>query len=291
MNRKTEFLTVLALLACASAVVAGVQPLTLKFKTISAPGAKDTGLGGINNSNVVSGSYIDSSGVLHGMTLAGNQLVTIDDPNGTNTSPSGLNNTGMVVGNYSRGGNAVGFLYQNGTFTDVLPFASSSSFVGNVNDAGVMVGGYTDPNTGAQLAFYGPLGSYTSFQVPNSTAMQAAGINNAGLIVAAWEDSAGNWESSLYNPKTNTFTTINVPGALDSFANGINNHNEVVYLWLDASESFHGAVMSNGRFLKFDDPNGSAPGTVANGINDNGVVVGTFFPTGSMTYQGFAAFR
>jgi hypothetical protein len=56
---------------------------------------------GINNSNDISGAYINASGVF-GFLEIGGTFYSLSDPsgNGTNTSALGLNNVGDVIGSF-----------------------------------------------------------------------------------------------------------------------------------------------------------------------------------------------
>ena len=71
------------------------------FQVITIPaavgGAQATG---INNSQQISGFYIDAQGTNHGFLLNFGLLVTLDAPGSTFTQALGLNNRGQVVGDY-----------------------------------------------------------------------------------------------------------------------------------------------------------------------------------------------
>ncbi|MGA7383011.1 MAG: hypothetical protein WBX03_19315, partial [Terriglobales bacterium] len=111
----------LVLLLSVATMAAG-PTITFKFKTESVPGALETDIFGVNNSEVGVGSYVDGSGVRHGFMAGGGTVTTLDDPNGTNTYCFGINNLGTIVGYYTTSSfGAQAFLYQNGTFTDIGP--------------------------------------------------------------------------------------------------------------------------------------------------------------------------
>jgi len=105
----------------------------------------------INNKGVVAGGYIDSTGVQHGFLLKGKKLTTFDAPNSVNvTTAEGINDAGQVAG-----------LYTDGSGNRHAFLYDSTS------------GNYTaiDPGNG-------------------STAQEAWGINNAGLIVGDTDSGA-----------------------------------------------------------------------------------------------------
>jgi len=224
------------------------------------------------------------------MVIKGKTVTNVDDPNGVGTTTCEyISKAGVVVGFYvNSSGDNVGFEEKGGTFQDVLPFGASNSIVGTISDSGVLAGVYTDATTGVESGFYGTMGNFTSFSVPTATATVAAAGNNAGIMIAVWEDSSGNVNSSLYDPSTGKFTEINVPGAILTSADFINNLNQIVYAWEDSSDLFHGAVRTAaGKFIQFDDPDGT--NTQGDAINDAGLIVGAFTPTGASAQQSFAA--
>jgi len=124
------------------------------FQVINIPaaigGAQATG---INNSQQVSGFYIDSNGVNHGFLLSAGLLVTLDAPGSIFTQALGLNNKGQVVGQFMDANeNTHGFVWTSakGFSTIDDPNGIGSTIVNGINDAGVLVGFYgTSPvNTG-----------------------------------------------------------------------------------------------------------------------------------------------
>ena len=136
------------LLSCSLAAgAADVPKLTLKFAKADVPGALKSYPGGVNNSGLMVGAYVDKNNVYHGYMLKGKTLTTIDDPKGT-TSCVNLNPNGPipVVGNYvDSSNNYHGFVYKNGTFTDIPgPSGATSSDAYGINDAGDIVGDYFD---------------------------------------------------------------------------------------------------------------------------------------------------
>jgi probable HAF family extracellular repeat protein len=124
------------------------------FQVIVIPGAIGGAQAtGINNSQQISGFYIDANGVNHGFLLNFGRLVTLDAPGSIFTQALGLNNNGQVVGQYMDAQeNTHGFVWtaQNGFTTVDDPNGIGTTIVNGINDAGVLVGFYgTSPvNTG-----------------------------------------------------------------------------------------------------------------------------------------------
>src|SRR5215469_9513720 len=88
------------------------------------------------------------------------------DPSGsTETICYGINSTGAIVGEYvDQSNSGHGFLYENGTFTEIGE--GSQSAAGGINDQGDIVGDYLDSN-GKQHAFLWDGQKYTQLDVPN----------------------------------------------------------------------------------------------------------------------------
>jgi uncharacterized membrane protein len=129
------------------ATAADAPKLTFKFTPVNVPGEPQNFLGGVNNSGVMVGSYTDTSGTSHGFMLKGKQLTTIDDPNGLSTSCWGINPNGTIaiVGDYVSTSGDFGFLYKNGTFTDIPgPGGSIAASAHAIDDKGNIVGWYQD---------------------------------------------------------------------------------------------------------------------------------------------------
>jgi probable HAF family extracellular repeat protein len=70
---------------------------------------------------MIAGWYEDQSQVTHGLIF--DHVTKVDAPGGANTICLGIHSSGAVVGQYTRAnGRNMGFLYQNGQFTDIDPF-------------------------------------------------------------------------------------------------------------------------------------------------------------------------
>lgn len=104
----------------------------------------------------------------------------------------------------------------------------------------------------------------------------------AALVLAASICFAqqGSQNSSTRTP---IFRTIDFPGALDTAADGVNNLGEIVGCYLDTQGNFHGFTFVNGQIHRFDYPKSAFNG--AYGINDSGVIVGTFSTSIQQSYE------
>jgi len=153
------------------------------------------------------------------------------------------------------------------TFTTVdVPGAESTALSG-INNQGLAVGTFV--KNGQQVGFLrasdGTIATFSVAGLPTST----GGINDLGQVVGSLsngQDFIRNTDGSLI-----TFSVPDNGPALD-----INNGGTVVG-YHSAGNVCHGFVRSPGGALTdLDDPSSAIPNTVAQGINDQGEIVGNF---------------
>src|SRR5262249_15113833 len=73
------------------------------FTAVDFPGATTTIAAGINKSREIVGTYIDSTGKIHGFTDRRGAFTTIDVPGALFTDALGVNDKGLIVGMYADG--------------------------------------------------------------------------------------------------------------------------------------------------------------------------------------------
>jgi len=280
-NKTLQLVSGLVLMFMMAATAASAPTLTFKFKTVRVPGALLTTVGGINNAGAMVGQYLAKpGGNPHGFLVVGGKWTHIDHPKGSLTICKNINSGGAIVGNYQNSKTTtMGFVYQDGKFTDVPgPAGAKSSAASGINDQGVIVGSYQDSK--GLHGFRLTRGTYKTLNVPGATATVATGINNKGYIVLYWQDSMDNSESSIWNGKT--YKTIDVPNATNTLAMDLDNADDVVFQWFDALFHPHGALLHGGKYYTIDHP--KSMGTYGMGINDKSMVVGFYAPDNN--YQG-----
>ena len=168
--------------------------ITYEYAKISFPGATLTIANGINNSNMIVGSYFDSKDVVHGFLYRRGKFTTVDFPGATVTEVFGINDEGDIVGLYQLPGrlNSHGFLRRNGAFTTIdSPQAQFGTSALAINRAGTIVGSYDDAH-----GFVYRGGAYQTLDAPQlqgeAASTQLNGISNLGWI-AGQVLSGGNW--------------------------------------------------------------------------------------------------
>jgi hypothetical protein len=123
------------------------------FTAISVPGAPTAGQG-VNNAGTVVGDYFDfANGVSKAFIDVGGVVSPFTAPGWAATFASGINNQGDIVGQVSNDGFATseGFIDDNGAFTFLsFPGGATGGLIGAINDAGDLVGEYTDSNGNVQ---------------------------------------------------------------------------------------------------------------------------------------------
>ena len=272
---------------------------TFTYVTINDPlGTQSTEAEGLNNSGEIVGIYVGANGVTYGFLYSDGTFTTIDDPSSVgNTYAYGINDAGQIVGSYGVNtvtllegtvSGSLGFLYSDGSFTNLnVPASSGSQFGGpgtyasGINDSGEVVGSFTvitsEPEINGTSGFLYSGGNYaglqdTSGEVYGLRYTIASGINPSGQIVGSFENGSG-VHGFLYSG--GTYTNIDDPSAtMGTVASGINDSGQIVGTFYNATGA-HGFLYSGGTYTTLDDPL-ATQGTIATGINDLGQFVGYY---------------
>ena len=174
------------------------------------------------------------------------RFVNIDAPGALETQAIGVNNTGQVTGFYiDAAGNPHGFLWQNG---------------------------------GLQTVDY-----------PGAPVTLLSAVTDWGLIIGSYGTSIPH--AATYNTHLATWTTLpDVPGRLGNVGRGINNSGvgagSACNGNVDVALNCVGWTWDGGAYSFFTDPEADQTqlGTLANGINNIGQVVGQFQDAGSISH-------
>jgi uncharacterized membrane protein len=123
---------------------------------------------------------------------------------------------------------------------------------------------------------------FTSVEVPGAKATFTTGINNAGVMVGTYEDSAGTYHG--YILKDGKVTTLDAPHSTTTSVGNIkpNGSTEIVGGYLNARGRELGFLYINGHYSDIRGPKGSTA-AAANAINDDGDIVGSYKDSNGVT--------
>jgi probable HAF family extracellular repeat protein len=222
------------------------------------------------------------------------QFLTLNNSNDvTFNQLLGINNHGRIAGYYGSGAQG----HRNKGYTLLQPYSQSDYRVENfpgsaqtqvtgLNDKGVTVGFFSHTNkvnpagnaNFGFVAFGDSRFRKVDFPTANGSSPpvdQLLGVNNSGVAVGFYIDSAGNAHSYLYNIHTGRFRTVSVSGGVSVTATAINNAGSVAGFFTNrngVTRSFF--LRHNGTLIVFARP--GADLTQAFGVNDLGEVVGAY---------------
>jgi hypothetical protein len=229
------------------------------------------------------------------------QAVDIRIPGeGLITTASGINNAGFIVGYFGQAsaGWRSFITTPSGQPLHILdmpyramrykqragspPAASTSyAFAFGINDHGVVAGGFGPYGVAASTGFLRrPSGAFDIVNVPGSTFTKVLGINDLGELAGVYEGADGT--NGFIRDKSGRFVKIAYPGAAYTQVNGSNVRGEAVGEYVD-SEGGHAFMYDLGSSEFTDLPIRGGDHSAANGINDEGDIVGSVV-VGSQTF-------
>jgi hypothetical protein len=276
-----------------------------------------TQLLGINNAGTIAGYFGDGSVVPNnGFTVkppygAGN-FTAENIPMAAQTQVVGINNTGASVGFYvDSAGNNIGFVDIGGSLTFPVanpnatppsPAGTSFTQLTGVNDSDIASGFYVSAATGATDGFVVDLATaaFANITLPssfNAVSTTATGVNNSNVISGFYTDNATDTVNGFLE-SGDKFYSLSDPNAVGTtMAFGLNNENQVVGSYVDAGGNTHGFVYNwvTNVWTTINDPSADGTtafgveGTIVNGINDKGQLVGFYANTDQAAVNGFLA--
>lgn len=255
--------------------------VTYNYAPLSYPSAPVTNVNGINNSNVIVGSYYDSQYFVHGFIYRAGKYTAVNFPGATMTEVLGINDNSDIVGVYQMPGtlNFHGFLRHNGVFAEINdPSAKIGTMAYGINNAGTIVGTFDN-----EQGFVYQNGAYRTLNAPQlsgeSHQTQLNGINNVGTIVGQ-VFTGGIWRGFWIT--NNQIHYVEASGSVDSQATGINGHGDIAGCHDIQSGFVSFLATSAGKY-----PAQASVVSCASAINYARAVVGTYSTT-SKSY-GFLA--
>jgi uncharacterized membrane protein len=267
-------------LSLSSAFPQNYTSVKFQYASLAFPGGTFTTANGINNHNVVVGSYFDRNFVVHGFIYREGKYTRVDVPGSTETEILGINDNGDMVGVYQVLGpiNFHGFLRHNDHFTTIDdPQAQFGTRAFGVNTEGTVVGSFDDSQ-----GFIRKNETFRTFNAPQKPGdplqTQLNGINNQGWIVGQVL-TGGRWRGFWF--KGDDLDFLEPLGAADNEVTGINGRGDIVGCHDAASgfvsfrvEAFEGTEKTK----KF--PTRQKLVSCPSGINYSRVVVGNYFRVG-----------
>jgi uncharacterized membrane protein len=286
-------------LACFGLVNRAVAAPT--FTTLDYPGAVFTAADDINNGGEVVGWYVDTSGITHGFVVdtESGEWTSIDFPGAPYSSVYGINDRGDIVGRYTfklvgADKDARGFLLRDGVFYPIdFPGGAETRPLG-INSAGDIVGIYADQKQGKHHGFLLRGGVYSSIDFPGSDYTGVWKINDSGQIAGRYRTSGSDkfhlflWTDGNFVPIPDFAGAAQMaPTSVCGHHSGMNGAGDIVTSYGGSTpvqynggfnqnmlDDLHGLLLSQGVYTSIDFP--AARGTVAYGINDDGLIVGAY---------------
>lgn len=218
-------------------------------------------------------------------------FVNIDNPDADWTEARGINNNGVIVGSYGLGGTRHGFVLEGENYSTLDYPGAESTFAAGINDIGEIVGSYTD--AAGQHGFKYSGGNFSGPINHNGLPTVLVDINNSGLIAGYAGQDAYTAESFISNGVESV--NIRYPFWGDDIEEtiilGINNLGQGAGYFFFAD--YYGFFYDGNTYydVNYDSP--SMTESLARDVNDNGVVLGTYFDGISGTFlldgQGYSS--
>jgi hypothetical protein len=275
--------------ACLAATSSSsAQDTRYSFSTFTVPGAESAFPTGIDNQGQIVGDfYVCCSGKSLGFVRSpAGSLVTVRYPGSTLTRVTGINNRGSIVGYEERDDPSNGHILSSDGFTHTIDQPVNAlglplgSIAAGLNRLGSVVG-YSVVDGANENAFLRDLsGHYTminfvspNFPAPDTT--QPMGMNDLGAIVGWF--SNGNRQYGFIRYQDGSYGEIAPPVPFSNLTpRAINNYGVIVGVFVyPPAFSAHGFIRDSFGVLTPIDVSG-AGSTNVSGINDHGVIVGTY---------------
>ena len=160
------------------------------------PGSDNTYITGVNDAGDFCGYGSTMEGFNTGFVSIGGVVTTFSGPTDNTISPLAINNLDQIVGYYGDPINAKGFYRAaDGTLTYPIsyPISKYTTLTG-INDAGLMVGWYTDVGLTTHGLVVQNFTTFTSYEHPDATnhLTYFGGVNNSNQINGFYQvDASG----------------------------------------------------------------------------------------------------
>jgi uncharacterized membrane protein len=169
------------------------------------------------------------------------------------------------------------------TYTTIDYPGQDVTFVTGVNNAGDMVGGYSDID-GPGHSFMLSEGAFINIDPPGAISAVAYGINDSKQFVGSYRDGELKDHGFLFDGVN--YVEIAYPGASRTVPNGINNNGEIVGQCDFPRGASGGFLLKDGVYTTLKPPKNNGPALLT-GINNPGSIVGIASGGGPVSYYGF----
>jgi len=286
LSPSLRHIVAMAALAVSTGAIASAQ---YKFVKLTIPGAIVTTVSGINNDNLITGTYETNTGY-YGFTYNPSTKAwhyPIADSKGSATFALASNTSGTIVGYYTNalGQIVAGMSDEGGSFSNVAPSGCEpGAIVAGIGDSAyqTMTGSCA---VGAQIhAFVTGPANVTFACFGNYTAANA--ISNWLLTVGYYMASDGQ-TSGFLSTEYGDCTTINYPGAVNTRLTGVNDYGTMAgTYWPTKKGKAHAFLTDGTTFTAVKVPHAKA--TTLGQINNNNWFVGNYIDSEG-TNQAFYA--
>lgn len=285
-----DIFVALCLAFCAQATITSAEA---KWSSIDVAGSFQTTPVAINDKKVVTGSWIDDGGVLHGFVRAPDGTLTgFDAADGVNTQVLGINERGAVTGYYfDFNGNESGFIRApDGTITSFTVPNSINTTPSGINSKGVTTG------YAYQMEHYigflrAPGGKIRTFDVPKSAQTYSYTIDDEGDVAGAYVDGKGFFHGYVRD-SAGKLARYSIPGveAIALVPAGIDSNGDIAGTYAGSDYISHCFLRKpDGTVVKLDLSGWTfcqvGSGENGGGISNGGAITGSF--TNSSGDHGF----
>ena len=170
------------------------------FAVIDYPDSQATNCSGINQAGDIVGFYEDQNSDYYGFVKVNETFTTLpDNPGHDSPIAHGINDAGIISGEYGIiSMSPKGFVYHNGSYTDIFFPSSWATFVYGINNKGHIVG---ECAAGIGSQGFVKIGeTYTAIAFPEAIETAAKGINDAGQVVGYYIDKDYKFHGFLATP-------------------------------------------------------------------------------------------
>ncbi len=249
-----------------------------QFKRLNPPGSAYSFAFGVNNNDVVAGSFTTADGTYEGFIYEDGKYKIVIFPGAVGfTQASAINDSNTVAGEFT-GSDSLnhGYLLDaEGRYTQYDVTSGASTNIYGINNAGNFTG-----NTSFQgetvMGFVNIEGSVTTFTFKTYYTF-AFGINNANETVGYFTPPPFAKSHGFFRDASGKMTQIDYPGATTTVCLAINDLEEITGYYVDSSNVAHGFLLKNNVFR-------SAPLPDLAGINNEGVIVGGYTTANQANY-------